>query len=154
MAPPVDRRTLGSWLNGPRATVEAAGIELPPRGHRLGRPEEGAGSIASFGRRLAAVFLDWALAYAVTAVVTIGADVERQARDLLLLAVFAVITWATVAATGRTPGYLALGLRLDAARPGAVRTHWALAVAVRTLLLCLVIPALIWDADGRGLHDK
>lgn len=25
---------------------------------------------------------------------------------------------------------------------------------VRTLLLCLVIPALIWDRDQRGLHDK
>jgi uncharacterized RDD family membrane protein YckC len=25
---------------------------------------------------------------------------------------------------------------------------------VRTVLLCLVIPAFIWDRDGRGLHDK
>jgi hypothetical protein len=25
---------------------------------------------------------------------------------------------------------------------------------VRTLLLCLGIPALIWDRDQRGLHDK
>lgn len=25
---------------------------------------------------------------------------------------------------------------------------------VRTLLLCLLIPALIWDRDQRGLHDK
>ena len=27
-------------------------------------------------------------------------------------------------------------------------------VALRTLLLCLVVPAAIWDGDGRGLHDK
>jgi hypothetical protein len=25
---------------------------------------------------------------------------------------------------------------------------------VRTLLLIVVIPALIWDADQRGFHDK
>ena len=25
---------------------------------------------------------------------------------------------------------------------------------VRTALLVLVIPAVIWDADNRGLHDK
>jgi hypothetical protein len=25
---------------------------------------------------------------------------------------------------------------------------------VRTALLCLAIPALIWDADHRGLHDR
>ena len=25
---------------------------------------------------------------------------------------------------------------------------------LRTLLLCLAVPALIWDRDSRGLHDK
>ena len=25
---------------------------------------------------------------------------------------------------------------------------------VRTVLLCLAIPALIWDRDQRGLHDR
>jgi uncharacterized RDD family membrane protein YckC len=29
-----------------------------------------------------------------------------------------------------------------------------LAALVRTLLLCLVIPAVIFDPDQRGLHDK
>lgn len=29
-----------------------------------------------------------------------------------------------------------------------------LRVLLRTLLLALVIPALIWDRDGRGLHDR
>jgi hypothetical protein len=28
------------------------------------------------------------------------------------------------------------------------------AIALRTVLLLLVIPAVIWDRDGRGLHDK
>ena len=25
---------------------------------------------------------------------------------------------------------------------------------MRTVLLFLVIPAVVWDRDGRGLHDK
>jgi uncharacterized RDD family membrane protein YckC len=25
--------------------------------------------------------------------------------------------------------------------------------AVRTLLICLVLPAVVWNADQRGLHD-
>jgi hypothetical protein len=29
-----------------------------------------------------------------------------------------------------------------------------LLAAVRTALLLLVIPAVVWDADGRGLHDR
>src|SRR4051794_18198479 len=153
MPPSVDRRTLASWLNGPRATVEAEGIELPPRGRRLDRPAEGPGSVAGFGRRLVAVFLDWALALLLTKVATIGADPGR-ADDFLPLVVFAIVTWATLVFTRRTPGYLALGLRLEQARPGTPRGPWPLLVAVRTLLLCLVVPAAIWDGDGRGLHDR
>ena len=25
---------------------------------------------------------------------------------------------------------------------------------LRTVLICLVIPPLVWDSDGRGLHDR
>ncbi|MGX1157392.1 hypothetical protein RKD39_004970 [Streptomyces albogriseolus] len=25
---------------------------------------------------------------------------------------------------------------------------------LRSVLLCLAIPALVWDRDGRGLHDR
>jgi hypothetical protein len=28
------------------------------------------------------------------------------------------------------------------------------AIVLRSVLLVLVIPALIWDRDGRGLHDR
>ena len=150
----LDRRTLGSWLNGPRATLQAEGVELPDRGARLGRPPAGPGSIAGFGRRLGALFVDWILALVLTRLATLGADVSGQSRDLLVLAVFAAVTWGTVTVTGRTPGYLALGLRLEMALPGRPRTTWPLRTFVRTVLLCLVVPAAIWDADGRGLHDK
>src|SRR3954447_24556986 len=117
MPPSVDRRTLASWLNGPRATLEAAGIELPPRGRRLERPAEGPGSIAGFGRRLVAVFIDWALALLLAKVGTIGAEPGRT-EDFLPLVVFAIVTWATLSFPRRTPGYLALGLRLEPARDG------------------------------------
>ena len=36
----------------------------------------------------------------------------------------------------------------------AVRPPGVGAAIVRTLLLCLVVPAVVWDADGRGLHDS
>jgi len=28
------------------------------------------------------------------------------------------------------------------------------AIGMRTVLLFLIIPAAVWDADGRGLHDR
>jgi hypothetical protein len=39
-------------------------------------------------------------------------------------------------------------VRLDGRPLGVVRA------ALRTVLLLLLVPALIWDRDGRGLHDK
>ena len=44
---------------------------------------------------------------------------------------------------------LGLGLMSVNGRPASV-----VQVAIRSLLPCLAIPALIWDRDGRGLHDK
>ena len=52
---------------------------------------------------------------------------------------------------GGSAGQIARGLRvvrLDGRPLGLPRA------ALRTLLLLLLVPALIWDRDGRGLHDK
>lgn len=48
-------------------------------------------------------------------------------------------------------GHLCVGLRVVPVTGGWVGVWRPI---VRTLLLALVIPALIWDADQRGLHDK
>src|SRR5512134_1525624 len=47
----------GSWLGG----VRSAGVDLGAPGERLGLPESGSGAAASYGRRLVALFIDWAL---------------------------------------------------------------------------------------------
>ena len=57
-----------------------------------------------------------------------------------------LLTWMTGASFGqRLVGLRVVGLQRRLGFTGA---------AVRTLLICLVIPPLVWDADGRGLHDK
>ena len=38
--------------------------------------------------------------------------------------------------------------------PGRATARACCARSLRTALLLLLIPALIWDRDGRGLHDK
>jgi uncharacterized RDD family membrane protein YckC len=45
-----------------------------------------------------------------------------------------------------------LGLRLAHPREGQRLAVWR--AVVRTALLMLLIPALVVDADGRGLHDR
>ena len=50
---------------------------------------------------------------------------------------------------GATIGHRLFGLQVWKVRPGA----FALQVVIRTLLLCLVLPAVLTSRDGRGFHD-
>jgi len=65
--------------------------------------------------------------------------------------IFAVEALVLTAIAGGSAGQLARGLRV--VRPDGSRLGWGRAV-VRTGLLLLFIPALIWDRDGRGMHDR
>lgn len=112
-------------------------------GERLGLPEEGPGSIARLGRRVGALFIDYGAAYLISGFW--GWD------SLAILAIFAIIQIAFLPTLQGSPGHRIFGLRLsrlDGAWVGLWRP------IVRTVLLVLVIPAVIWDPDHRGLHDK
>lgn len=135
----VDRRDIGSWLAGP----DTSGISKYP-GERLGLPESGPGSIARAGRRIAAIVIDWTLALLISNFLFAG-------DSWATLAVFAAEQILLVGTLGYSIGHRATGIhavRLGGAPAGP------LAALVRTLLLCLVIPAVIFDPDQRGLHDK
>ena len=144
----VDRRDVASWLEGPRARTQVPG-EYPGQG--LGMPQSGPGSIARFGRRLAAISLDWLLCQLI-AVFLFRAELGRGgAGSFAPLAVFAVENLLLLPTLGATVGQRVLGIvimTVDRRRITIVQA------AFRTLLLCLAVPALIWDRDGRGLHDK
>jgi uncharacterized RDD family membrane protein YckC len=122
------------------------------RGERLGLPETGPGSLASFGRRLAALFVDWVAANLVTVLVVHGSlRYGTQSFDLLALGIFALEVFVLTWLAGASFGQRLMGVRvvsLDRGRVGVLR---ALA---RTVLVCLAVPPLIWDRDGRGLHDR
>ncbi|MGY6025254.1 RDD family protein [Streptomyces spinosirectus] len=144
-----NRDAIGSWLSGPRAAAEDAGVEFGYRGQQLGLPEEGPGSIARPGRRFGALAVDWGLCLLIAyGLITHG---YNQATGNWALLVFFVLHVLTVGTIGFTPGKRLFGLRvvaLDTGRPNPLRT------VLRTALLCIAVPALIWDRDGRGLHDR
>lgn len=122
------------------------------RGERLGMPRTGAGAVAGFGRRLAAVTVDWFLALFIAGLFT-GRDPFGGGSGLswIVLGVWFVLTAVAVAAFGITPGMAAVGIRvasLDSVLVGVPRA------LLRTALLALVIPALARDGDGRGWHDR
>ena len=114
-------------------------------------PENGPGSLARFGRRLVAVTVDWFL----STVIAAGLMGYRLGSGGLgpfkPLAVFVVMNLLLVGTLGFTIGHRLLGIRVvcvGGASAGPLRA------AVRTILLALVIPAVIWDRDTRGFHDK
>jgi uncharacterized RDD family membrane protein YckC len=144
-----NREAIGSWLSGPRAAAERMGVELGYRGERLGLPQEGPGSIAPFGRRLAAVLIDWLLSVLIAYGLIAHRDVH--AANSWALAVFGVVALVSLVLVGSTPGKRLLGLRVVRLDGGRVGYGAAL---VRTVLLVLFVPAVIWDRDSRGLHDK
>jgi uncharacterized RDD family membrane protein YckC len=144
-----NRQAIGSWLSGPRSAIEDAGADLGYRGEQLGLPQEGPGSIARPGRRLGALAVDWGLCLLIAyGLLTDGYD---QATGNWALLIFFVLSALTVGTLGFTPGKRLFGLRVVSADTGRVAP---LRVLARTVLLCLAIPPLIWDRDGRGLHDR
>ncbi len=138
----VDRKDVASWLEGPRPR-SGAQDDFGYAGQRLGLPADGPGSLAGFGRRLAALMIDW-IACLLLAQTFSNAPWAP-------LAVFAGMSLLLLSTLSATFGMRLLGLGVT--RLGVPGLVSPLRVTVRTVLLCLVIPAVFWDRDGRGLHD-
>lgn len=124
-------------------------------GERLGLPESGPGSIARIGRRIGALVIDY-VAATIIATAFLGYDqfaLPSEAGLTLFapMAVFALLQIVFIPTLGGSPGHRILGMRV-VRRDGAWIGLWR--PVVRTLLLVIVIPAVVWDADQRGLHDK
>lgn len=145
----MDRRWLGSWLSGPSSSgVGEPDVGRP--GERLGLPAAGPGSVAGFGQRLGALLVDW-LACVLIVRGLAGVDRGDLAGTLAVPALFALENVLLVGTLGYTLGMRLLRVRvvrLDGRPPGPG------AATLRTVLLLLAVPALIWDRDRRGLHDR
>lgn len=108
---------------------------------------------ASWARRVAALCVDWA---ASTLVVVAFIGLDRYTGDRLsgayVLAVYTAENALLTALAGGSFGKLVTGLRVvrTDGRPGPISL---LAAVVRSVLIALVIPPLVFRPDGRGLHD-
>ena len=113
-------------------------------GERLGLPATGPRSIARVGRRIGALAIDWAAAVIISIAFF-------QYDSIATLLIFAVVQIVFIPTIGGSPGHRILGMRLVMLGGGWVGLWRPI---VRTMLLVVVIPAVIWDQDQRGLHDK
>lgn len=95
-------------------------------------------------RRIVAIFVDWLCCYAIS----FG---FFDANPSITLAIFVVSTIIMQASIGTTLGHRIVGLgtrREDGSVPGLP------SAAIRTAGLCLLLPPIIVDAQGRGLHER
>lgn len=106
---------------------------------------------AGLGRRVAAIAIDWGVSILVARLIFPQFGYLTDEGSIAILVVFAVeiilLTWLTSASFGQR----VLGLRVLSLSGGRLSLG---RVALRTLLICLVIPAVVYDSDGRGLQDR
>ena len=67
------------------------------------------------------------------------------------MAIFIVLQVLFLWCVSGSVGHLLLGMRVVPLTPGWI--GWWRPI-VRTALVALLIPALIWDGDNRGMHDR
>jgi uncharacterized RDD family membrane protein YckC len=130
------------------------------RGQRLGLPESGPASLAGVGARIAAFVVD-AIASTFVAALFVAAshrggpghnDIADRLPGYWSLIPFALDYIIGMLVAGRTLGMYLFGLRIIRVDRDDAVNPWR--AVVRTALLMLLIPAVVFDRDGRGLHDR
>lgn len=106
---------------------------------------------AGYGRRFLALSIDWAIA-TFSASLFIPLQSSALAPTLTRLGVFVLEVALLTSLGGASAGQRIFGLRVLSwpdhlfVKPGAV--------FLRTFLIALVVPAVVTDQEGRGLHDR
>ncbi len=107
---------------------------------------------ASWSRRIVALVLDWAASTLVTVgIVGLGDYVDNPSSGWVVLGVFALEVSVLTTLAGGSFGQLLTGVRVLTTEGRPLSLLLAL---VRTLLICVVVPPLVFRPEtGRGLHD-
>ena len=109
----------------------------------------------TLGRRLTAITVDWLASYAIAFAFFAGGgsyseriEATRLSTPLIFVAEYAIL----VALTGASFGHRLLRLKVVDFNHGGVPSIRQ--VLIRTGLMALVITAITYDEDGRGIHER
>ena len=104
--------------------------------------------VAGAGRRFLAITIDWLMSWAVGSIFF----EQNQGRPFWIALVFFLQIFILTSTTGASAGQRLLKLRV--LRYPELEPLGIGATLLRTLLILLVIPAVVYDNEGRGLHDR
>lgn len=143
-------RITGSWLSGPQAALENGADVGKYRGEKLGLPESGPGSLATSWHRCVGLLVDWLMCGGIS--LAFVQDLQSSSLSTIVLGIWFVVGVGTVTAFGFTPGQFITGMRV-ARVDGGERVGFVRAL-VRQVLIVFLVPPLVNDQDGRGMHDR
>ncbi|HEU0041668.1 MAG TPA: RDD family protein [Jiangellaceae bacterium] len=108
---------------------------------------------ASWARRVLALLVDWfASTLVVLVVIGPGGWSDDRFSGFYTLGVFVLESTVLTALSGGSFGKLATRLRVVRV-DGSYRPPDLLRSLLRAVMVCLVVPPLVFRPDGRGLHD-
>jgi uncharacterized RDD family membrane protein YckC len=110
------------------------------------------GKTVTLGRRLLAITLDWLACYAIVAALSGGIGQMTPDRSPIILALFFAELLILTALTGASLGQKIFGLRVVRFNDGGPIS--LLQALIRTFFLVLVVTAVTYDKDGRGIHER
>ena len=104
----------------------------------------------SQGRRMLGVLIDWLMSYAIA----IGFFVEfgESSMGAVVFLIFTAQYLLFAALGGATPGHRVVGLKIVRFLDGGMPTP--LQALIRTGLLVLIVTAITFDQNGRGINER
>ena len=109
----------------------------------------------SLGRRMLALLIDWLMSYAIAIGFFAGSGdlVDRvpEAR-LPVVLIFFTEMFLMTAFGGASAGHRIMRMKVVRFSDGGVATP--LQALIRTVLICLVVTAITFDDNGRGIHER
>lgn len=113
------------------------------------------------GRRLVGIAIDWVLCLIIASAFFPVPDAQNltslerffvAGSPMATVGIWMAQHFLLVATLGTTVGHRIVRLRV--VRDDGVPYVGPIRALGRTVLLALVIPAVVWDEEGRGLHDR
>ena len=106
----------------------------------------------SLGRRLAAITIDWLACYSIVAALSGGLGQMGPNRSLSILGVFFLEVSILTALQGASLGQKIFSMKVVRFSDGGAITP--IQALVRTFFLVLVVTAVTYDENGRGIHER
>ena len=106
----------------------------------------------TYGRRMAALALDWLACYAIVAALSGGVNKMNPNSSLYVLVIFFLEVWILITLQGATLGHRLFGMRVVRFEDGGAIS--LLQALIRTVFLVLVVTAVTFDQNGRGIHER